>query len=158
MKYVCLGYHEESAWEALPQADREAFVGRCLEYDDGLRRAGALLQGHALQPTDSAATLRSRGGRVVITDGPFAETKEQLGGLMLLEAKDLNHAIHLLENHPCMGLGGCFEIRPINEILTEEIDRRARNISGQTIDNGESIVHPRIDRSTIDHIEERERA
>lgn len=149
MKYVCLGYHQERNWDALSPSDRERFVSDCLDYDDGLRRAGALIQGHALQPTDTAATLRSRNGRVVITDGPFAETKEQLGGLMLLEAADLNHAIHLLANHPCLAWGSSFEIRPINQNLTEEIERRARNISGQTPNRLKHSQGPNIEEKEI---------
>ena len=82
-------------------------------YGDTLRANGHVVDDRALQ--DSATTLRFSNGRMSVTDGPFAETKEQLGGIMVLEANDLNHAIQLMSKLPCMQLGGCLEIRPINE-------------------------------------------
>src|SRR5437016_7621490 len=114
MKYVCLGYHDEAAWEGMPDADREAFIRDCLDYDDTLHLSGNLIQAEALQPARTGATLRSRNGQVLISDGPFIETKEQLGGIMMIEASDLSHAVRLLSKHPCMAAGGALEIRPIN--------------------------------------------
>ena len=75
-------------------------------------------------------TLRCSGGKVVTTDGPYAETKEQLGGILLLEARDLNHAIQLMSNHPGVRLGGPFEIRPSEEGIKELIDARERMVKG----------------------------
>ena len=116
----------------MTQMERDAFASDCLNHDDTLRESGVLLQALALQPAGTAASLRWRGGQVVITDGPFAETKVHLGGFMVLEAADLNQAIRLLSSHPGLRLGGWFEIRPINENITEEIGRMARRISGYT--------------------------
>src|SRR5437660_186444 len=132
MKYVCLGYHDEAAWARMSEADRDAFVRDCLDYDDILRLSGNLIQAQALRPARTGATLRSRNGQVLISDGPFIETKEQLGGIMMIEASDLSQAIHLLSKHPCMAVEGTLEIRPINEVLCQEIERWERNISGQS--------------------------
>ena len=117
MKYLCLGYHETRTWETMPQGDRKALVEETLAYQDVLRKNGRYLDGRALQPHTAAATLRFENGKVAVTDGPFAETKEQLGGVMVLEADDLNHAIQLMSQLPCMRVGGSLEIRPINENL-----------------------------------------
>jgi hypothetical protein len=111
LRYICLGYAEERRWEAMTESERKAFVADCLAYDEELRRDGYVVGGEALQGIRSAVTLRARGGEVSVTDGPFAETREQLGGLMVLEARDLNHAIALVSKHPGLK-GGCFEIRP----------------------------------------------
>ena len=122
MKYLCLGYHEEKAWSAMSDTDRKALVEESLAYEDLLRKNGHCIDGTALQNAFTATTLRFRnGGDVSVTDGPFAETKEQLGGVMVLEAADLNHAIQLMSQLPCMRLGGCVEIRPINENVYGEI-------------------------------------
>ena len=116
MKYICLGYMEESKWDAMSDAERDAMMKECLDYDALLRKNGHVIGGEALQSVRNATTLRWRNGRVVVTDGPFAETKEQLGGILVLEAADLNHAIQLMSNHPGVRLGGCFEVRPAEEL------------------------------------------
>ena len=115
MKYYCLGYSNEQAWEALSQAERKTASEACQTYCELLREGGNLLGTEALQPSRTAATLRFENGKVAVTDGPFAETKEHLGGLFVLEAKDLNHAIQLMSGHPGIRQGGCFEIRPAGE-------------------------------------------
>lgn len=125
MKYVCLGYADETKWEALSESERQALIEECFAYDDVLRRNGHILGGEALQPTQNAATLRFTNGKVVITDGPYAETKEQLGGLLLLEANDLNHAIQLMSNHPGVRFGP-FEIRPADEEFNAKYIERLR--------------------------------
>src|SRR4051812_13336244 len=117
MKYLCLGYHEEQTWQRMPDAERAALLEETLAYGAMLRRNGHVLDDKALQSATSAATLRFEKGNVSVTDGPFAETKEQLGGVMVLEADDLNHAIQLMSQLPCMRVGGALEIRPINEAL-----------------------------------------
>lgn len=122
MKYVCLGYHDEQEWAALPVDDRKALMEESLAYLDELRGSGHLLAERALQGTDTATTLRFSGGRMLICDGPFAETKEQLGGFLLLEANDLNHAIQLASKMPCMRVGGTLEIRPVNEAICEAVN------------------------------------
>ncbi len=115
MKYICLGYMEEKLWDAKTKGEQENFVSACLEYDGELRAKGHFVSGEALQSSRSATTLRHRNGGVVVTDGPFAETKEQLGGIMVLEARDLNHAIQLMSRHPSVRMGGTWEIRPADE-------------------------------------------
>ena len=112
MKYICLGYLDERKWDALTPAEREDATNGCHAFCDALKRSGNLLGTEGLQSSRNAATLRLDGGKVAVTDGPFAETKEQLGGLWVLEAKDLNHAIQLMSKHPGLQLGGGFEIRP----------------------------------------------
>ena len=87
-----------------------------------------MMGGEALQPVNTATTVRQRNGKLQITDGPFAETKEYLGGIMILEAKDLNEAIQLMSNHPSIKMGGTFEIRPsadLSEMVTQSKARRA---------------------------------
>ena len=117
MEYVCLGYIEEKKWESISESERNAMIDECFSYDDVLRKKGHFVGGEALQSAGNATTLRSQNGKVSVTDGPYAETKEQLGGILVLEAKDLNHAIHLnhaiqlMSKHPG-ARGGCFEIRP----------------------------------------------
>src|SRR5437762_2409782 len=123
MKYLCLGFHEERTWEAMIESERKALVEESLAYEQLLRKNGHCIDGKALQRAATAATLRFDNGKVSVTDGPFAETKEQLGGVLVLEATDLNHAIQLMSQLPCMRAGGCVEIRPINEELSNRSDR-----------------------------------
>ena len=125
MKYICLGYMDEKKWDSMTDTDRNSFVDQCFTYDDELRRNGNFVGGEALQGPRSATTLRFQNGKVSITDGPFAETKEQLGGILVLEARDLNHAIQLMSKHPGVR-GGPFEIRPAADLsdMVEESQRR----------------------------------
>ena len=119
MKYICLGYIEEHLWDSWSDKEQRAFVDDCLDYDRELRANGNMTGGEALQSVRSATTLRFRNGKVAVTDGPFAETKEQLGGIMILDARDLNHAIALMSKHPSVRMGGTWEIRPSNEQINE---------------------------------------
>jgi hypothetical protein len=146
MKYLCLGYHEEATWAALPQGERDALVEESFAYADVLRAGGHLIDEKALQGARTAATLRFKSGRMSITDGPYAETKEQLGGFMLLEAHDLNHAIQLMSKIPCMRAGGSIEIRPINEGLAASTRQSASQSSDQKFFEG--AVDPAACRST----------
>lgn len=116
MKYLCLGYMEEKKWDALSEGERNDMIKECFAYDDVLRKNGHMIGGEALQSVRNAITLRWQNGKVSVTDGPFAETKEQLGGILFLQANDLNHAIQLMSKHPGVRLGGCFEIRPTEDI------------------------------------------
>jgi len=125
MKYVCLGYIEDGKWEAMSESERNAAMEECFAYDDVLRKHGHFVGGEALQSAKNAATLRWKNGKVSVTDGPYAETKEQLGGILLLEAKDLNHAIQLMSQHPGVRLGGPFEIRPAAEEINEAVAARS---------------------------------
>ncbi|HET8608274.1 MAG TPA: YciI family protein [Burkholderiales bacterium] len=128
MRYVCLGYIGEQQWDAMSESERNAFMDECFAYDDVLRKDGHFVGGEALQGPRNAATVRYRGGKVSVTDGPFAETKEYLGGIMFLEARDLDHAIQLMSKHPSIRMGGCFEVRPaadLAEMIAESERRRA---------------------------------
>jgi len=128
MKYVCLGFMEANKFETMSESERNAFVDGCFAYDDVLRKNGHFVGGEALQSARNAATLRFRNGKVMVTDGPYAETKEQLGGILILEANDLNHAIQLMSKHPGVR-GGPFEIRPaadLTEMIRDSERRRAK--------------------------------
>jgi hypothetical protein len=127
MKYICLGYIEPKKFENMTESQRNAMVDECLNYDDFLRKNGHFAGGEALQGSESAATLRWKEGKVSVTDGPYAETKEQLGGILILEARDLNHAIQLMSKHPGVKAGP-FEIRPaadLSGMIAESERRRA---------------------------------
>jgi len=127
MKYICLGYIEPNRFETMSESERHATLDECFTYDDALRKNGHFAGGEALQGPRTATTLRWRNGKVSITDGPYAETKEQLGGILILEARDLDHAIQLMSNHPGVKLGP-FEIRPaadLTEMLRESEQRRS---------------------------------
>jgi hypothetical protein len=117
MRYICLGYLDEEKWQEMAESEHQTFIKECLAYDDELRKNGNYVGGEALQHSQTAASLRWANGQASITDGPFAETKEQIGGIMVLEAYDLNHAILLMSNHPSLRLGpGSWEIRPAGDI------------------------------------------
>src|SRR4030081_1395310 len=118
MKYLCLGYHDHQTWAAMTDTQRAEIVNETLAYGRLLHRNGHVLDDTALEDARSATTLRFDSGKVSITDGPFAETQEQLGGVMLLEARDLNEAIHLMSQLPCMRVGCSLEIRPVQEIAS----------------------------------------
>ena len=125
MRYMCFGYLNEKRWEGMSNGAREAFIEECFAYDDVLRKGGHFLGGEALRRGRDASTLRLESGKVSVTDGPYAETKEQLGGVLILEAKDLNHAIQLISKHPGLR-NGPFEIRPIAEEISSKIAERSR--------------------------------
>ncbi|HEX7272455.1 MAG TPA: YciI family protein [Casimicrobiaceae bacterium] len=128
MKYVCLGYIESGKFESMSDKERNTFLDTCFEYDDVLRENGHFTGGEALQPAGNAVTLRFKNGKVMVTDGPFAETKEQLGGILVLEANDLNHAIQLMSKHPGVRAGP-FEIRPaadLSDMIRASEQRRGK--------------------------------
>src|SRR5215470_10653443 len=102
MKYVCLGYYDKGKFDAMTETERNAMYDACSEYDDHLRANGYVVSGEALQGTETALTLYWKNGKVATTDGPYAETKEQLGGIGVLEARDMSHAIRLMEQHPAL--------------------------------------------------------
>jgi hypothetical protein len=119
MKFVCLGYSDEKLWDAMSDSKREAMIEECFAYDDTLRNGGHWTgTGEALQSSSAAKTIRSKGDKVIVTDGPYAETKEQLGGLGVIEALNMEHAVELMSKHPGIRLGP-FEIRQIDEKVTE---------------------------------------
>ncbi|HLD66243.1 MAG TPA: YciI family protein [Pseudomonas sp.] len=114
MKYLCLIYQDEKVLEALSGREWDALASECQAYSEELRSRGHYLGGEALQPVLTATTLRARGGKLSMTDGPFAETREQLAGFYLLEARDLNEALQLAARIPPARLGGV-EVRPVRE-------------------------------------------
>jgi hypothetical protein len=118
MKYLALVYHDERIMAALSQRDWDALNQECMSCAEGLRAGGQMLAGHALQSVRTATTVRVRDDEVITTDGPFAETKEQLAGFYLLEARDLNEAIRLAARIP-PARHGCVEIRPVRELATQ---------------------------------------
>ena len=114
MKYLCLVYHEEETIDALPAREYDAIVCEVLAYRDELRLGGHYITSSPLESVQAATTIRVRSGKVSVTDGPFAETREQLGGFYLIEARDLNEAIRLAAQMPPARLG-CIEVRPLKE-------------------------------------------
>jgi hypothetical protein len=108
MKYLCLVYLSEEKWRAVP--DRE-----CFDCGNGLRASGALLAAEPLHAVETATTVRVRNGRVTVTDGPFAETKEQLAGFYLIDAPDLDAAIEIAATIP-PAREGSIEVRPVREL------------------------------------------
>lgn len=117
MKYLCLIYENEAAAAAVPKEEMDAIFGEYFTFTEDIKKTGHLLGGEALQPTSSATTVRVRNGKVQTIDGPFAETKEQLGGYYLIEAKDLNEAIQVGSRIPGARYG-CVEVRPIIDFST----------------------------------------
>ena len=115
MKYLCLIYHDEKKFEALSEREYDALVDEALAYDVELRTNGHGIVAEALEPEEAVTTLKIDKGRVSITDGPFAETKEQLGGFFLIEASDLNEAIQIASKIPPLRMGA-IEVRPIKDI------------------------------------------
>jgi hypothetical protein len=115
VRYLCLVYIEETKLDALSKREYDALVRETLAYDDKLRRTGHYIVSDALQSVQTATTIRVRNGRTTATDGPFAETKEQLGGFILIEARDLNDAIQVAAKIP-MGRRASIEVRPIKEL------------------------------------------
>ena len=128
MKYVCLGFIDETKFAEIPQEDGQRMMEECFAYDDELRRGGHFLGGEALDR--QAATLRMKDGQVIVTDGPFAETKETLGGILLLEARDMDHAIALMSKHPAARMWPTtFEIRPANEAMNRLVAERSAAVA-----------------------------
>ena len=117
MKYICLGYIKPGTFEGMTEKERHAVLDECFEQNDHLRANGHWAGGEALQPAETALTLYWKNGKVATTDGPYAETKEQLGGIQILEARDLNHAVQLVSQLPGFKYGlGPIEIRPVADL------------------------------------------
>ena len=116
MKYLCMVIIDEKKLKALSKSDSQTLDDESLAYDGALRKGGHFLAAQALEFVTTAKTLRLRNGKLSITDGPFAETKEQVGGFILIEAKDLNEAIQLAAKIPALRLG-TVEVRPVKELV-----------------------------------------
>jgi hypothetical protein len=112
MKYLLMIYENEKQWEALPKEESEKIMGEYFAYTESIKKTGNLVAGEALQPTATATTVRIRDGKRLTTDGPFAETREQLGGFYLVEAKNIDEAIALASRIPT-ARNGSIEVRPV---------------------------------------------
>ena len=112
MKYVCLIYDEEKKAAAMTKAEGDAFMGEYFAFTEGIKKSGQYVGGEALQPVQSATTVRVRDGKMSTTDGPFAETKEQLGGFYLITANDLDEALQVASKIPSARIGSV-EVRPV---------------------------------------------
>lgn len=119
MKYLCLAYEEEQKLNELTESEWHALRQETLEYVEALREDGHLVAAHPLQSATTASMVRVRDGRLSVTDGPFAETKEQIGGYFLIEADDLDDGIRIAARWPSARLGS-IEVRPIEEELRLE--------------------------------------
>lgn len=115
MRYLCLVYHDEKELDAMPAREHDAIEAETLAYRDELHQSGRVIASDALQRVQTATTIQVRNDRVVLTDGPVAETKEQLGGFYLIEAADLNEAIRVASRIPSARLA-TIEVRPVQEL------------------------------------------
>lgn len=127
MRFICLGYADPTVFSSMSKEEMDSAMDECFAYDDELRRRGHFAGGEALQEAKTAVTLRYGAKGVEVTDGPYVETKEYLGGILILEARDLNHAIALMSKHPGVRFGP-FEIRPADEIIHGLIEQRNQAI------------------------------
>jgi hypothetical protein len=130
VKYLCFGYYDTGNFDGMTESERNAMFDACFAYDDHLRASGHWGGGEALQPAESALTLCWKNGQVATTDGPYAATKEQLGGILVLAARDMNHAVQLMTQHPALRYGNVVEIRPtadVNELMKASEQRRRQN-------------------------------
>lgn len=119
MRYVCLIYDEEKKLAEMSRTEGERFMGEYFAFTNAIREAGQYVAGEALQPVETATTVRVRGGRLSTTDGPFAETKEQLGGFYLIEARDLNEALQIAARIPSARTGS-IEVRPVVDFSKQQ--------------------------------------
>jgi hypothetical protein len=122
MKYLCMVIVDEKKLNAMSESELQALDDESLAFDDTLRKRGHLIAAQALESVHAATTVRVQSGKVSVTDGPFAETNEQIGGFILIEAKDLNEAIQLASKIPAIRLGGV-EVRPIKELASSKPEK-----------------------------------
>src|SRR5678810_839974 len=125
MKYVCFGYLDAQKWGTYSQREQNDMIDACFAYDEILKKNGHWAGGEGLGGTDTTTTLRFRNGKVAVTDGPFAESREVLGGLLIIEARDMSQAIELISNHPGVKMGP-WQVRPAAD-LTPMIEERKRH-------------------------------
>jgi hypothetical protein len=114
MKYLCLVFYDENKRNAMSDHESQALIDEAIEHDNRLRASGHVLTAYPLEGVHSASTVRVRNGKAIVTDGPFAETNEQIGGFVVIEARDLNEALQIAAEIPPARLGGV-EVRPIIE-------------------------------------------
>jgi hypothetical protein len=118
MKFLCLGYYDEKKFDALPKADVDTLTRNCQAHDEALHQSGRLIAVASLGPTRATKSVRPKQGNAWVTDGPFAETKEQIGSFFIIEARDMDEAIEVASLHPAAHLGEnmgwAIEVRPID--------------------------------------------
>jgi hypothetical protein len=133
MKNISMGYLEPGIFERMAEDERNAVLDACFTYDDHLRANGHRAVGEALQPAETALTVYWKNGKVATTDGPFVETKEQLGGIGILEARDMNHAHQIVSQHPSLKYGSVWEIRPVGDLseIRKASEQRRRQKSAR---------------------------
>jgi len=119
MKFVCLGCLDKETWGKLGPAEQQAMIKACTDFDLDLAAKGHFADGFALRDSAAATTIRWKGGKASLVDGPFAETKEMLGGILILEAKDMAEALAIMSRHPAIRIGP-FEIRPADEAFMSQ--------------------------------------
>ena len=121
MKFLCLGYYDEKKFDALPKAELDAIVRQCQTHDEALRKSGHLMLVASLAPPRTTTSVRPKNGKPSVTDGPYAETKEQIGAFFIIEAKDLDEATKVASQHPAAHLGENVgwgvEVRPIDYFM-----------------------------------------
>lgn len=128
MKYICLGFIDPDKWTGFTEEQRQGFMDECFAYDEEMQKKGFYAGGFALQLPENAVSITWDGNRPEVTDGPYSETKEHVGGILVLEATDLNHAIQIISNHPSVRMGGPWEIRPaadLDDMVGQSQERRA---------------------------------
>ncbi|MCA9241350.1 MAG: YciI family protein [Planctomycetales bacterium] len=130
MKFLCLGYADQSLFRTMDPQALQQMMEECFAYDDVLRAGGHFAGGEALEDACQAVTLRCRDGKIESTDGPYAETKEQIGGILILEAESMEHAVELMSKHPGVRIGP-FEIRPADESVNQLLEERNRRFRDQ---------------------------
>jgi hypothetical protein len=130
-RFLCLGYMEERHWDAMAPSEQDSFMKECLVYDATLFERGHMLGGEALQSVTTAKTVRMQGGKTLVTDGPYAETKEQLGGVVVIAAEDMKQAVELMSKHPGVRVGMALEIRPADESINELIAAREQRVAAR---------------------------
>ena len=116
MQYMLLIYGDQDGWKSLSEEEGAQIMQAYMQFTQELQESGSMVAGDALQPTETATTVRVRNDETLTTDGPFAETKEQLGGFYLIEAKDLDHAVEVASRIPGAS-AGCVEVRPVVEFV-----------------------------------------
>ena len=132
MKYICFGYQNEKKWEQMSESEKNKLFDVCFSYDDELQAKGHFVSGEAIEGASAAVSIRFKNGKVSVTDGPFIETKEQLGGVAIIEAKDLNEAIALWSKHPAIVFDASgFEIRPVVDMTPlRDASKKRRKATG----------------------------
>lgn len=127
MRFICLGYADPAVFSSMSKEEMDKSMDECFAYDDELRRGGHFAGGEALQDAKYAVTLRYGANGVEVTDGPYAESKEYIGGILILEARDLDHAVELMSKHPGVRFGP-FEIRPADVSIHALIEERNKAV------------------------------